>query len=249
MDPTVSFPENWTPPRELARALPRETQLSRRGIFMAALAAILLVAAIPLFLFLRDQGTKQRAQTEALRTQGRDATGEITRLWHRGRSSTPMVSYAFTADEVRIHGEASVPGKLWDGMQKAGFIPIRYLPSSPTVNHPAAWEENAEPAWVPVVLPGVLALGGVFLLMNLRRQAVVVAEGLPTAGVITKCFRVKGGWAVRYQFRTKDGSVTKGSDQIYRRLEAGSTVCVLYLPERPRRNQLYPGCLYRVATQ
>jgi hypothetical protein len=72
---------------------------------------------------------------------------------------------------------------------------------------------------------------------------------MPAAGVVTKCFRIKNGWVVRYQFRMKDGTVTSGRDRRDRKLEAGAPVCVLYNSENPRRNQLYPTCMYRVVTQ
>jgi hypothetical protein len=51
----------------------------------------------------------------------------------------------------------------------------------------------------------------------------------------------------RYQFRTPDGAVLKGRDRISGRTEPGATVCVLYLPDSPKRNYIYPMTLYRVA--
>jgi len=247
MDPSFAFPENWTAPRELTRALPRETSMTGRAIFMAVLAVMLLLGSIPLFLMLRNDNQRDTARAEALRTQGREVTGEIVRLWHNSnKSHTPMLTYAFTANGVRMRGDSSVPGEFWDKIRKAGFLPIRYLPSDPNVNHPVAWEPPIEPAWLTFLLPAVLAAVSMGLVINLRRQAQVAAEGTPAAGVVTRCFRVKGGWAVRYQFRMKDGAVGRGSSQIHRRLEIGEAICVLYLPQNPRRNQMYPTCLYRV---
>jgi hypothetical protein len=248
MDPSFAFPENWTAPRELTRALPRETSMTGRAIFMAVLSGMLLLGSIPLFLMLRSDNQRDTARAQALRTQGREANGEIVRLWRQSnKSHTPMVTYAFTANGIRLTGDASVPGEFWDKIQKAGFLLIRYLPSDPKINHPLAWEPSTEPAWVPFLLPAVLAGASIVLVINLRRQAAVAAEGVPTAGVVTKCFRVKGGWAVRYQFRIKDGAVRRGSSQVPLRLEVGAAICVLYLPQNPRRNQMYPTCLYRVA--
>ena len=66
------------------------------------------------------------AQSELLRTQGKDAHGEIVRLWRRDRGRIPMVGYAFTANGVRLTGESSVPSGMWAGVQKAGFMPVRY---------------------------------------------------------------------------------------------------------------------------
>jgi hypothetical protein len=247
MDPEVSFPTDWTAPRELLRALPRETTMTGRGIFTAIVGVLLLAGAIPVYMLVHGREVDRAARADALRAGGREATAEIVRLWRRGKSRTPTVAYAFTADGARFQGDSSVPAKLWDGLQKAGFLPVRYLAANPAINHPAAWEEPAEPAWLTFALPVVLAGCGLVILIKVKRHADTAAAGLPTAGVVTGCFRVKGGWAVRYRFRTREGAVLKGSDQMARRLETGAAICVLYLPENPRRNQVYPMCLYRVA--
>jgi hypothetical protein len=249
MDPQFAFPENWAPPRELTRALPRETQLTGRGKFMMVMAWIFLIAVVPVYVWMHNQEAQTKANTELLRTQGQEANGEIVRLWRRDRGRVPMVGYAFTANGVRLTGEASVPSTMWSSIQKAGFLPVRYVPSNPAINHPAAWEAGTPPDWMAFLVPAMLAVGGGLLLWKIYRQSQLAAEGTPSAGVVTKCFRVKNGWMVRYQFRLKDGTVASGRDQIYRKLEAGAPVCVLYRSENPRRNQLYPACMYRVVTQ
>jgi hypothetical protein len=249
MDPQSAFPENWAPPRELTRALPRETQLTGRGKFMVTMAWLFLIAAIPLYVWMHNQQVQTGEHNELLRTQGKEANAEIVRLWRRDRGRVAMVGYAFTANGGRLTGESSVPSAIWPGIQKAGFLPVRYLPSDPAINHPAAWEANTSPAWMPFVFPAMLAGGGAFLLWNLHRQSLLAAEGTPVVGVVTKCFRIKNGWVVRYQFRMKDGTVASGRDRRDRKLEAGVPVCVLYRPDNPRQNQLYPTCMHRVVTQ
>ena len=246
LEPTISFPENWTAPPELKRALPREVRRSTRGTLLACLAVIYMAGSLPLYVSFRNDARQQSAHTEALRTQGREASAEIVRFWHQGKSSTRMVAYAFTADGRRVRGESSVPDRFWEGLQKAGFLPIRYLPANPNINHPLAWEDYPMSAWVPYLLPVILAGGGVALLFSLRRQAQLAAEGLATPGIVTNCRRLKGGWKVGYQFRTKEGDLAKGSSRVGRALESGASLCVLYLPQDIRRNQAYPLSFYRV---
>jgi hypothetical protein len=243
----MTFPENWTAPRELARALPRETSITGIGIFIAILAALALLGSIPLFVAFRGVNVRDKAWADALRTQGRETAGQIVRLWRTsGKSSRSMVTYAFSANGNRLHGDATVPGDIWRNLRTNSALPVRYLPSDPTVNHPAAWELPTEPAWVPVLLPALVAGVGMMLLLLVRRQAQVAAEGVPAAGMVTKCFAVKGGWTVRYQFRMKDGAIAGGSGQATRRLDLGTVVCVLYLPQNPKRNAMYPLTFYRV---
>ncbi len=246
MDANVALPDNWTPPRELMRALPRETQLSGRGMFNVILGGVFFIAAIVLGFWLNNESAQQAAQTSALHAQGQEANAEITGLSREGRGSTPTVAYAFTVNGVRMRGRASVPNDLWPKLQKAGFVLVRYLPSKPAVNHPAAWDPAGVPAWFPFLIPSLWAVGSLFLVAMVRRQAKVAAEGVPAPGVVTKCFRIKGGWAARYQFRSKDGTIVKGRDRVHSKFDSGATICVLYLPDNPRRNYIYPLCLYRV---
>jgi hypothetical protein len=246
MEAKVSFPANWAPPRELARALPREVSMSVRGTFMAILSVVFLVATVPLFIFVRNQDLRQAAPGELLRTQGREAQGEVTRLWRQTNPNTPMVTYEFSAGDRRLEGNASVPEKLWNAVRKAGFLPIRYLPSDPSINHPVAWQDPPPPVWLPFFLPAFLVGCSIVLVVSLRRQARLAAEGCPSVGVVTGCYRVKRRWSVRYQFRTKDGVTAKGSSRLDHPLDTGAAICVLHLPENPRRNQIYPLPLYRV---
>ena len=248
MDPQFAIPDNWTAPRELTRALPRETKLTARGKFLLAMAWIFLIATIPLYIWMHNEAVRTSAQNELLRTQGQEANGEITRLWSRDRGRQHMVGYAFTANGVRVHGEAPVPSNRWAGLQKAGFVSVRYLPSNPAISHPAAWEESTN-AWFPLVVPAILVAGGAIMFWKLQRESQLAGEGVPAPGVVTRCFRVKNGWMVRYQFRLKDGKLAGGRDQTYTKLDAGAAVCVLYRADKPSRNGLYPGCIYRVVTQ
>lgn len=246
MDPVVSFPEGWTPPRELARALPRDVRLSGRGLAKAILASVFLVASLPVFFWMRDHNERQAAQIEALRTGGRETLGAVTRLWLEGKSSTPTVAYAFSMDGRSFQGKSSAPDQVWKQLRVGGPLPLRFLPADPNINHPSAWEQQPLPAWLPLLLPAIFVTGGLVILAILRREAGLLAEGMPAPGVIAGCRRVKGGWAVRYQFRMKDGAIAKGRSQTAQRMTIGTTICILYAPQNPRRNHTYPMCSYRL---
>lgn len=247
MDSAVSFPENWKAPRELATAVPRETQLTGRGIFVYILAVALPIIAAGVGYAFHRQNVEANAQNTLLRTEGRETSAEIVRLWRTsGKSPEDRVRYAFSADHAWIHGECAVPSRYWQGLQKAGFLPVRYLPSNPAMNHPAAWENSTVPIWMMAAFPAIPIALSIFLFWTLARRKKLAAEGLAAPAVITKSFRVKSSYATRFQFRTKEGAVVAGSDQIERRIEPGTSVCVIYLPENPRRNAIYPQSLYRV---
>ena len=246
MDPAVSFPEKWTAPAELSRAMPREVRMAGSGIFLAVVAVVLLVAAIPVVMFLRNQETRRAAQAESLREAGVEVQAEVTRLWHSGKESRPMVSYEFAFEGRRYGKQSSVPRGVWSGLYVGGPLRIRFLPANPAINRPVDRVDGSAPAWMPPAFGAGLAAVGALFLVLLRRQAQLLAEGVPAAGVVTKCYRVKGGWSARYQFRTQDGSVRKGACKVRRPMENGETVCVLYVPENRRLNGVYPLNMYRL---
>jgi hypothetical protein len=244
MDPEVVFPQNWTPPRELTRSMPRETRMTGRGVVQIILGVVFFGASIWLGLWMHKDIDRESAQNARLHSDGKLADGEISQLTKE--KSGGQVAYAFTANGVRMMGHAAVPSNFWPKVQKAGFIPIRYLPSDPNMNHPADWDEERLPPWAPIAIPAMWVVFAGVLLYKLRGQSMVASDGLPAPAVVTRCFRVKGGYAARYQFKTRDGVVLKGRDRCWRKLEPGSSACVLYLPDNPRRNYLYPLSLYTV---
>jgi hypothetical protein len=211
MDPDSNSGGVSTTPRELTGQLPRRTRASSFGIATAIMATVFLVTAVAFDLWAGIYAAQQMLNSAALRREGSEAVGEVKRLWLSGRSNKHRVSYVFTTKGISLTGESTAPKQIWYSLRESSSLPIRFLPASPAVNHPAAWEESALSAWALLVIPIVPAAVGIVLLMQLRGQRQLAAEGLPAAGVITKCSRgSKGGWWVEYQFRTEDGRTVKG---------------------------------------
>jgi Protein of unknown function (DUF3592) len=247
MDPDIAVPENWTAPRELSRALPREVRMTAAGTAVAAMLVLMAIGGIAFFVFVRNVKARQAAHIEMLRTQGEDAPGTVLRLWRADKSNTPTMSYAFTAGGRRFEGESSAPAVDWDGLRVGDTLPIRFVPTDPAINHPASWSDQPPPGWVAYMLPAILVVCIPLLGSKLRRQGALLAEGLAAPGVVTGSSRTKGGWVVRYRFRTKGAEVIKGRAQWKRRPPDGEMLCVLYDPEKPRRNKPYPMGWYRLA--
>ena len=239
----ASLPEGWTAPSELVEALPRETRMAKGGVTLV-LCALFLWTAVSLFFDFRE-AAQEMARTEALRRgSSRETTGEVMRV-RRIRWYPDMLSYGFTANGVAQTGECSVSSEHY--VKPGDTLPIRFLSSNPAISHPAAWEGPA-PGWsMPCLGEMLFLVSGIWFICVLRRDHKLVAEGVPTAGVVRKCsFRGGGVWRAKYEFRTEDGRVAEGSCYS-NRLEIGSTVCVLYLPRNPRLNTIYSGLTYRVA--
>jgi hypothetical protein len=238
---------DWTPPQELMGALPRQKRLTKRGVFAFVLALVMMAGAILAFVGFRMAQSESNEFNRKMRAQGRAATAKILRLWRtEGKGATDMVTYAFSAGGARVQGDCEVPLHFWAGLHKGADLPVRYLPSDPAVNHPAAWEEDTVPMFVAVGLPALPAAIGLFLLIMVVRRGQIAAYGLPAPGTVAMCESLKTGWAVKYRFRTKEGAAIGGRDQSDQPYRTGAAVCVLYLPRNPARNSLYPLTWYRL---
>ena len=249
MEPQVDFPNDWHAPAELSRALPREVQMSAGGIFVVILCICLLAGAGVLFVFMRGKQATEVAHIATLRSEGRVAPGEVTKLWRSGKGgSTHMVGYTFVADGRPYWGESTTPDTIWKALQVGSALSVQYAPSDPNVSHPTGWEMDAMPAWLPFLIPAMFGIPVLILAVSVKRQAGLLADGLPAPGVVTRSVRVKGGWVAHYQFRLNNGTVAKGRSQMPGRLSDGTVICVLYDPERPKRNRTYPMSWYRLAS-
>ena len=243
MGPDVPFAAGWTAPPELTGPLPRRTRMSASAI--APIAGALLILLVTAAVVPRIHGimAAQTAWTQPLRREGRDTIGEVKELRHRPGGEY-IVRYTFTANGAVFTGESSAPENIWNGIRKAAPLPIRSLPSNPVINHPAAWEQSAGATRFLFVLLLLPISGGILILTRLFRQRRLVAEGVPTPGVVTRCYSVgRGSPAVAYQFRTQEGRVAQGTGRLCSGV--GTTICVLYLADNPRRNLPYLGSWYR----
>lgn len=111
---------------------------------------------------------KQIQQRAILRQEGRDTVGSVTAT-HAGHGS-PTVTYAFKANGLNYSGKASIVdyGLV---LHEADPIAIRYLPSDPTVNHPADWEWSGFTMdLIPEVFMLFFASVGVIALVALFRN-------------------------------------------------------------------------------
>ena len=111
---------DWTPPQELAGALPRKKRLTGRGVFALVLALVMMPGAIFTFVGFRMAQTEANEFNRKMRAQGREATAKIVRLWRtEGKGVTDMVTYSFSAGGARVQGDCEVPLHFWAGLHRA----------------------------------------------------------------------------------------------------------------------------------
>ena len=82
--------------------------------------------------------TKQVTERTKLRRFGRDILGKVNTTQRARGVST--VTYTFSVEGAIYLGEGQMPSYHNIVIHKSDPILIRYLPSDPNLNHPAAWE-------------------------------------------------------------------------------------------------------------
>ena len=246
MDFDSQGPDAATIPSELLRKAPRRTRVTGNGLALSLGGAFILLLALWAGASSVLSTVRQAQLRTALRSGSVEATGWKEKLLHGSRGQDELLRYSFAVDGQRYTGEARVPMKHLQAVASSEVVQVRYLPANPAVNHPADWEWS--PQWGAVVFLPLIAGLGVLLLVAVRADRQLAANGRPVLAAVTQCSpNAKGGYIVKYEFRAEDGTEVHGSGWTQSARDAGAKICVLYLPGNPTRNQVYPGQLVRAA--
>ena len=247
MDPNFNSINEAPVPKELSGPLPRKLRASGNGRQMAIVARIFLVLALIAVLWASVTTFQQLREREALRRGGRETTGEIARLWSPGRGTHTKVRYSFTVNGILYTGEAQVPDRYIRSLRQSSVLSTRYLAANPAVNNPSDWEWSVFQKSNSFVAAVLMLVFGIVLFMPLQGERKLSAYGAPVNGMVTNCsMRGRGGFLAKYEFRTQNGAVMRGSGWSPNSLETGASICVLYMPQNPSQNQPYPSPNYRV---
>lgn len=223
-------------PNELTGPLPRKTCLAQKGIQLAVVLAVVLVAAVAQAFWAGLHATHLLQTKSALRQTNREVIGKID------RQTKSEYFYSFLAEGREFTDDASIQ---FQTLGVSDPLPIRYLPSNPSINHPAAWEEPTVLAWIPFLYQMILVPALLVILVTMSNARRLVTVGRPAVAVVTDCsYHQKGGFQVKYEFLTEDGKVIKGNSSSDDEQKIGASVCVLYMPRNPRRNQAYDSLSY-----
>ncbi|MBP9063108.1 MAG: hypothetical protein KBF81_04945 [Aquabacterium sp.] len=137
----------------------------------------------------------------------------------------------------------------WRQLQLGEEWKIRYVPADPRVHHPVHMTPSVTPAFVPYLVGGLCLLGGLLIWAVLRRESRLLAEGRIAPAVVTKVTDTKSEASImHYEFPLFSGGVGNGRAMTKSKTtHVGEHVCVVYLPDEPRRNALYPLTLVKPA--
>lgn len=246
MDREASTNAMEAAPSELTGGLPRKVRLnsSSDAKYLLAVVLVFFVGGLITIGWLCYYDVKELQQRALLRIENRVVVGEVTGF-SIARYAPMGVSYRFIVDGVTYSGEAKEPP---DGtsLEKADTIPIRFLPSNPAINHPDAWEWSPAIGWLYTAGEIFLTAMGGLAFAFLWRDRRLAREGRAAAGVVAISIPDGRRFDVVYEFFTENGLRMKGKSDCADEYGAGARVWVLYLPQKPRRNQMYPLSFFEV---
>jgi hypothetical protein len=187
-------------------------------------------------------GEVQQFQDRALlRSNGHVVVGTVT------PPSRCCTYYRFNVDGRSYQGKAEEPLFTSVISHVSDQILIRFLPSNPAINHPDSWEWSLYCGLDYMILVTLSWVMGSVALIALCRDRNLVRKGRVAEAIVTSCVRRDRLFHIEYEFRAVDGTPMKGHADRKEESEAGARVWVLYLPELPKRNDLYPLLFFDVA--
>jgi hypothetical protein len=228
-------------PPELLAPAPRKVLLTENGRTFKAVITLLVGLTFILCLWYCGAAVQKLWNRSALRQNGVEVQGVITEL-HRAGRGPDVVHFRFAVNSIYFSGMSDVPPRLMSRLEGSSVIPIRYLPSNPNKNHPAAWEWSFRSEWLVIfiLLAACFAWGATYTPFHRERK--IVAFGRPSLGTVTNCrTNGRGSIKVQYSFRTDTGSVVCGCSSSKSLRKIGDSVWVLYMPKNPKLSLVYPG--------
>jgi len=252
MDPYQEITEsqrNWSPPRELATSTPRQVELSGKGIGLTILATLLIGAGLVGGTMIAIVSGGQSRDIALVKREGQDAEARVIALLRNAnQKKLPRLTYEFDWNGQIYARSTDIPVSEWEALRGRTTVAIRFLAADPSHNYLRDYDEAGLPMFLAPFIAVMFGGGGVVILFMIRRERFLLEEGRPALGIVIKhSFAQHGQKAMIYNFPGLDGAMVKGRSRPMRKPGAvGSSVCVLYDRERPRRNTAYPTLFVRL---
>jgi hypothetical protein len=219
---------------------------------MAVFGMLLLVGAPVAGLSLHALAVRERTLREAIDTEGVRASAVVSALTRtRGDKPRFYVVYRYEAAGWSHQGRVNVSRSYWNQLRVGSSFTVRYLPAEPG----RSWlrgNELGTPFWVGPLAALSMAVAGMLSWFGIRRQWMLLAEGRPAQAQVTVFRKVRhqhgSYYRVSYEFRTMSGATRNGRYDSHKGPPAsGTTLQVVYNPDRPEHSMPYPLALVRPA--
>lgn len=244
----LDLQNQWRAPAELlSLPVPRPVRLTVQAKLVVGFIVLFLAGAGAFAVFGVTAMERERQRAELLGREGVSGAATVVRKWSTsGKSTSYYVQYSYEVGDKLFHRRARISAGAWRRLHPGSQVAMRYAPSDPEVSRLDL--ESSAPSWL-VLFPAVIFVVVIVLLpLPILTQRKLLQSGNPTGAIVTRVVPVKNGQSVRYQFLDMAGNEVAGSSMAAKAgaPEPGQAVTVLYDPDRPRRNTLYPPQMVRL---
>jgi len=239
-------------PPELERSAPRDVQLTGGGRALIVAAWLLVAAAFPAGGSLYFEARRQAAEESDMDRRAVSAPAVVDRLWRKAGDGKPaFAAFHFDVNGVRIDGESRMHLSAWRGLRQGSTVTVRYLPENPRRFVVDGARRNRMPIVLGFFISSLLAGLGVLCAAAVRAQRTLLSEGRPARAVVTGVHKHQTSHgashrSMQYEFLLLGGPTMKGKAPIGKPAEIGTTIWIVYDPEKPGRNRPYPFPLVTV---
>jgi hypothetical protein len=223
--------------REINAKIPRTVRSSAETntalkvyLFVLGVLAILTVG----YVHFKVQEARNR---EALSREGRDAPAKVTKI-RPGRHGS-WVYYSFRFGDAVYQGKVNSDDMVWDA-HVGENIPIRFLPSDPSLNHPTPWDLWVWSDFVFVTFLLVSFGAAAKLAVFLYRERRLARIGWVTEGKVIACAPKGSRFRVDYEFFDENHTLFDGANENSDEYKTGSSIRVIYQRKHPPKNDTYP---------
>ena len=242
---------HWNPPAGLGYSSLRPVRLTAAGRALQVAAMVMLAGGMVAGFFMSRASQRQNTEARLLAERGVRTNAQITRVWrtggngkNRNAEARNRLTYTFEHAGQRYSRSTQAPYNIWRNLSAGQSLEIRYVADRPEISHPADWSGRPLAPWAAYLVGGLLLMMAPLFLLPLRCQYLLLAEGRPAPGRITEIKKTDKTMLVKFEFRLLNGATAKGKANVGKAPK--EPLCVLYEPDNPRRNALYPLSLVKL---
>ena len=246
---TSDYLRGFMPPPGLSRSAPRDVRLTPSGRVLTVVAWLLATSSVPIGALLYREARREFEASATFARESVSTAGVVDRLWRKKGDGNPaFAAIHFDAADARISGEVRMRTSLWREQRVGAPIAVRYLPGNPQRWELEADPDDGMPIWVAYVVSAAIAILSLVCGALVRRQRTLLSNGRAAPGRITSLRKHHGSHGkshheIAYEFPLLGGGMAKGRATASKAAAVGGTICVVYDPDRPGRNQPYPFSL------
>ena len=234
------------PPR-LGHSRPRDVRLTIAGRALVVCAAVLFAGSLACGILLPRELHRQADRRRTLVTTAVMTTGTVTRVWRPNKNEW-RIAYTFVADGRAYSNNRRLSNAQRTKLAVGSTIGVRYAAPDPRINDLGGRLDTGMPVAVAYLIAVGIALGGALCLAVLDRERALLVDGRAAPALVTGHKKSSGShgshYSMTYRFALLNGAEMTGKGSASKSGPAiGSAICVIYDPERPARNRVFPFSL------